>query len=67
MKEVWEQTETKMPVYGAITDIDELKDNLRQNCVPDGFEKMTISDYSSFLEKRRILMALKIKEYYFSL
>lgn len=67
MKEVFEQTETKVPVYGAITDIDELKHNLRQNCVPDGFEKMTISDYSSFLEKRRVLMAQKIKEYYFSL
>ena len=67
MKEVLEQTKTKVPVYGAITDIDQLKDNLRQNCVPDGFEKMTISDYSSFLEKRRILMAQKIKEYYFSL
>lgn len=67
MKEVLKQTETKVPVYGAITDIDELKDNLRQNCVPDGFEKMTISDYSSFLEKRRILMAQKIREYYFSL
>lgn len=67
MKEVLEQTETKVPVYGAIIDIDELKDNLRQNCVPDGFEKMTISDYSSFLEKRRVLMAQKIREYYFSL
>lgn len=67
MKEVLEQTETKVPVYGAITDIDELRDNLRQNCVPDGFEKMTIADYNSFLEKRRILMAQKIREYYFSL
>ena len=67
MKEVFEQTETKVPVYGAITDINELKDNLRQNCVPVGFEKMTISDYSSFLEKRRVMMAQKIKEYYFSL
>lgn len=67
MKEVFEQTETKVPVYGAITDINELKDNLRQNCVPVDFEKMTISDYSSFLEKRRVMMAQKIKEYYFSL
>ena len=67
MKEVLGQIETKVPVYGAITDIDELKDNLQQNCVPEGFEKMTISDYSSFLEKRRILMAQKIKEYYLSL
>ena len=67
MKKVFEQTETKEPVYGAITDINELRENLRQNCVPDDFEKMTIADYSSFLEKRRILMAQKIKEYYFSL
>lgn len=67
MKEVLEQTETKVPVYGAITDINELKENLHQNCVPDGFEKMAINDYSNFLEKRRILMAQKIKEYYFSL
>ena len=67
MKAVLEQTETKVPVYGAITDIDELKDNLLQNCVPEGFEKMTISNYTDFLEKRRILMAQKIKEYYFSL
>lgn len=67
MKEVLGQIDTKVPVYGAITDINELKENLRQNCVPEGFEKMTISDYSSFLEKRRILMAQKIKEYYFSL
>ena len=47
--------------------IDELKENLRQNCVPEGFESMTIEDYSQFLEKRRVLMAQKIKEYYFSL
>lgn len=67
MKEVLGQIETKVPVYGAITDIDELKDNLRQNCVPEGFEKMTISDYNNFLEKRRILMAQKIREYYYSL
>lgn len=67
MKEVLKQTETKVPVYGAITDTDELRDNLRQNCVPDGFEQMTIADYNSFLEKRRILMARKIREYYFSL
>lgn len=67
MKEVYGQINTKVPVYGAITDIDELKENLRQNCVPEGFESMTIEDYSQFLEKRRVLMAQKIKEYYFSI
>ena len=67
MEEVYKQVNTKKPVYGAITSIDELKENLCQNCVPDGFEKMTIKDYTYFLNKRRILMAQKIKHYYFAL
>ena len=54
-------------VYGGIIEQNELKENLRQNCVPDGFENMIIDDYNTFLEKRRILMAEKIKEYYYSL
>lgn len=38
MKEVYEQCCTKQPVYGCITDEDELRRNLTQNCIPDGFE-----------------------------
>ena len=67
MQKVYEQCDTKRPEYGGITEIDELKDNLHQNCVPDGFETMNIDDYGAFLEKRRFLMAKKIKEYYYSL
>lgn len=45
----------------------ELVDNLRANCVPVEIMEMGIDDYQGFLIKRRKLMALKIKEYYFSL
>ena len=67
MGKVFDQCETKKPIYGGITDLEELKENLRQHCIPEGFEKMDIQDYERFLEARRVLMAQKIKEYYFSL
>ena len=67
MKEVYEQCCTKHPVYGCITDEDELRRNLTHNCIPDGFESMSIGDYDRFLEERRKLMAQKIRNYYFSL
>ncbi|WP_458463140.1 GmrSD restriction endonuclease domain-containing protein [Paenibacillus sp.] len=67
MKKVYEQCQTKAPVYGGIVDLSELRANLEQNCIPDGFEEMSIADYDTFLEKRRVLMAKKIRDYYFSL
>jgi len=67
MQEIYQQCETKNPIYGGIVDIDELKENLRQSCIPDGFENMDINDYSAFLEERRKLMAQKIRNYYWSL
>lgn len=41
--------------------------NLSANYVPDEIMSMGVHDYSDFLAKRRILMAQKIKAYYFSL
>lgn len=67
MTKVYEQCRTKQPVYGCITDENELHYNLAQNCIPDGFESMSIGDYDRFLEERRKLMAQKIRNYYFSL
>jgi len=46
---------------------DLLKDNLKSNCVPDEIMEMVIEDYPTFLHKRRLLMAEKLKEYYFGL
>ena len=67
MAEVYEQCRTKTPVYGGIVDEEVLRSNLTQNCIPDNFAQMTIADYPDFLEKRRKLMAAKIKAYYYSL
>lgn len=39
--------------YGNITDPDELRENLRMNCVPHGIELMSIDDYPDFLAARR--------------
>lgn len=51
-------------VYGGITDLDDLKDNLAENCVPESFMEMDIFDYQVFLDQRRSLMAQYIREYY---
>jgi hypothetical protein len=40
---------------------------LSDNCIPDGIASMTVDDFGTFLEMRRKLMAMKIKEYYQSL
>ncbi len=67
MQTVFEQCQTKEPVYGGIVNEEQLRENLKQNCIPEGFENMDVSDYADFLEKRRKLMAEKIRDYYYSL
>lgn len=67
MAVVSKQIETGQGVYGGVTNNEDLKKNVEMNCIPEGFENMTIEDYPNFLESRRKLMAQKIKEYYCSL
>ena len=67
MPQVYRQCETGEPIYGGIVSSKELKENLRQNCIPTGFESMDIRDYERFLELRRKMIAEKIKAYYFNL
>lgn len=50
--------------YGGITDEDDLKRNLAENCVPEEFMDMDIRGYTEFLEKRRSLMARFMRAYY---
>jgi len=50
--------------YGNITNLGELRENLRMHCVPEGVERMTVEDYRAFLAERRKLMAQKIKMYF---
>lgn len=52
---------------GLINDIDKFYANLEANCVPVETIEMDYNNYSDFLEKRRKLMAAKIKRYYYSL
>ena len=59
-----EQSQGGQKRYGNITDVDELRDNFRANCIPDGMEEMTVDEYSSFLSMRRVLMAQKIRKYF---
>ena len=67
MAEVLKQTDGGKLKYGGIADKAVLTENLKQNCIPEGFEKMEIDDYESFLKARRKLMAKKIRDFYESL
>ena len=53
--------------YGGITDMDDLRANLAENCVPEAIMDMDIFDYQVFLDTRRTMMAQYIREYYESL
>lgn len=67
MADVIKQTKGGKMKYGGIADEKVLAENLKQNCIPAGFEEMEFGDYEDFLKERRKLMAKKIKDYYFSL
>lgn len=51
-------------IYGGITELNLLYDNLKQNAVPDTIFGMTTEDYQAFLMQRRVKMAEKMREYY---
>ena len=62
-----EQCTTKEIKCGAITEIEQLKENLAMNCIPFSVVEMDYHNYEDFLVERRKLMAEKIKNYYNSL
>lgn len=59
--------EVGSPPYGGIDSIDELQTNLDAHCIPHRDNPVIFENYAEFLEKRRILMAKKIRKYYESL
>ena len=67
MWEVKSQCENKLPTIWTIVDMNELKENLKTNCIPETFMEMNVDNFEEFLEQRRVLMAQKLKEYYNSL
>ena len=66
-KEILEQCQGGKMKYGGITKKKELIENLNAHCIPESVLTMGATDYDDFLVQRRLLMANKIKEYYFSL
>lgn len=53
--------------YGGITDIDEMRANLRMNCVPDELLDGHVPPFGEFLELRRRLMADKMRTWFLGL
>jgi hypothetical protein len=53
--------------HGGITDLNDLRTNLGENGIPEDISCMEVGNYRDFLERRRVLMAQKIKDYYHSL
>jgi hypothetical protein len=54
-------------VCGSIMSEVELYSNIAINCIPEDIFEMDYTRYMEFLEKRRVLMAKKIRSYYESL
>ncbi len=52
---------------GTILVEDELRENLKANSIPETIFSMNSEHYLEFLQQRRILMAAKIRDYYYSL
>ena len=52
---------------GLVNDINKFYENLETNCVPVEAINMDHTSFGEFLEKRRKMMAAKIKKYYYSL
>jgi len=50
--------------YGGITEMNELLENMKQNCIPISIFDMTIENYNDFIIERRELIAKKIRNYY---
>ncbi|MGL4367900.1 MAG: GmrSD restriction endonuclease domain-containing protein [Brevinemataceae bacterium] len=61
------QCDSKESLIGTIYDMEQLLQNLTDNCIPFDIHTMTEKDYPQFLTERRKLIAQKIKTYYYSL
>lgn len=61
------QCETGGIEVGTITVTEDFWANLKTNCIPNGIVQMSAEDYPMFLQKRRTMMAAKIRDYYYSL
>lgn len=54
-------------IYGNISKLDSLMENIKSNCIPETIISMNAEHYDEFLQVRRLMMAKKIKKYFYSL
>ena len=64
MAQVTEQCTGGNAVYGGIDSLVKLEANMAANCIPQEIFDMDYTQFEDFLEKRRHLMAEKIRNYY---
>lgn len=64
MAQVKEQCTGGNTVYGGIDSLAKLETNMAANCIPQEIFDMDYTQFENFLEKRRHLMAQKIRNYY---
>jgi hypothetical protein len=62
--ELAEQASGGKKRYGGIDEMTEMQANLHMSCIPDAMLQGEILTYEDFLERRRRLMALKIKTWF---
>ena len=64
-RKIEKQCKGNRSVYGSsINILSELKQNSKENCIPESIFNGTVKNYEAFLEERRKLMAKKIRDYY---
>ncbi|MCQ2740476.1 MAG: hypothetical protein MJ237_09690, partial [bacterium] len=61
------QCGTEVAKCGSILNKEDLDKNLAMNCIPEDVFEMDFTRYNEFLEKRKLLMAQKIRKFYESL
>ena len=64
MAQVKKQCSDRNPIYGGIDSLEKLEVNIEANCIPKEIFDMDYTMFEDFLEKRRHLMAQKIRRYY---
>ena len=67
MSDVKAQCNGEKNKYGLINSEEDLYKNLEENAIPKELINMSVADYEEFLQKRRVLMANKIREYFYKL
>jgi hypothetical protein len=66
-KELHQQCQGGKRKYGGIDTLDELNGNLKVHCIPESIFEMNVHTYDEFLNERRRLMSMRMKDYYESL